>query len=105
MEPPHLFVDRSLGAVQLPQLLRDAGWLLTTLVEHYGRPGDEAVADVDWLTLCGRGLGEGCRRKSGDLGAVTATGATHRVVTLTLRNGAAVDGTGQAGSLSQVQAL
>ena len=53
MEPPHFFVDRSLGAVQVPQLLRDAGWLLTTLVEHYGKPEDEAVADVDWLALCG----------------------------------------------------
>lgn len=53
MEPPHFFADRSLGAVQVPQLLRDAGWLLTTLVEHYGKPDDEAVADVDWLALCG----------------------------------------------------
>ena len=53
MAPPHFFVDRSLGAVQVPQLLRDAGWLLTTLVEHYGKPEDEAVADVDWLALCG----------------------------------------------------
>jgi hypothetical protein len=51
--PPHFFVDRSLGAVQVPQLLRDAGWLLTTLVEHYGKPEDEAVADVGWLALCG----------------------------------------------------
>lgn len=31
----------------------DAGWLLTTLVEHYGKPTDESVADVDWLALCG----------------------------------------------------
>lgn len=53
MESPHFLVDRSLGAVQVPQLLRDAGWLLTTLVEPYGKPADESVADVDWLTLCG----------------------------------------------------
>ncbi len=53
MESPHFFVDRSLGAVQVPQLLRHAGWLLTTLVEHYGKPEDETVADVDWLALCG----------------------------------------------------
>lgn len=53
MELPHFFVDRSLGAVQVPQLLRDAGWLLTTLVEHYGKPADESVADIDWLALCG----------------------------------------------------
>jgi hypothetical protein len=53
VESPHFFVDRSLGAVQVPKLLRDAGWLLTTLVEHYGKPADESVADVDWLRLCG----------------------------------------------------
>lgn len=53
MESPHFFVDRSLGAVQVPQLLREAGWILTTLVEHYGKPADESVADVDWLALCG----------------------------------------------------
>jgi len=50
---PHFFVDRSLGAVQVPQLLRSAGWALTTLVEHYGKPTDESVMDVDWLALCG----------------------------------------------------
>lgn len=53
MNSPHFFVDRSLGAVQVPQLLRDAGWTLTTLTEHYGKPADEAVADVDWLSVCG----------------------------------------------------
>lgn len=53
MESPHFFVDRSLGAVQVPQLLRHAGWTLTTLVEHYGKPTDESIADVDWLALCG----------------------------------------------------
>jgi len=53
VDSPHFFVDRSLGAVQVPLLLRDAGWTLTTLVEHYGRPTDESVADVDWLALCG----------------------------------------------------
>ncbi len=53
MESPHFFVDRSLGAVQVPQLLRSAGSTLTTLVEHYGKPADESVMDVDWLALCG----------------------------------------------------
>ncbi len=33
----------------MPRLLRDAGLELTTLVEHYGIPQDEAVADVTWL--------------------------------------------------------
>lgn len=54
MESPHFFVDRSLGAVQVPRLLRDAGWILTTLTEHFGKPADESVADVDWLALCGK---------------------------------------------------
>jgi hypothetical protein len=53
VESPHFFVDRSLGAVQVPQLLREAGWILTTLVEHYEKPTDESVADVEWLGLCG----------------------------------------------------
>ena len=53
MESPHFFVDRSLGAVQVPKLLREAGWSLVTLAEHYGKPADEGIADVDWLGLCG----------------------------------------------------
>ncbi|UDY22928.1 hypothetical protein [Nocardioides sp. Kera G14] len=39
--------------MQVPELLRRAGWTLTTLVEHYGKPADESIADVDWLALCG----------------------------------------------------
>lgn len=50
---PHFFVDRSLGRIKVPSRLREAGWSLTTLAEHYGIPSDEAVADVEWLTLAG----------------------------------------------------
>ncbi len=53
MAAPHFFVDRSLGGVTVPRLLREAGWDLTTLAEHYGKPADEAVDDVDWLALAG----------------------------------------------------
>lgn len=53
MESPHFFIDRSLGTVQFPKLLRDAGWELTTLTEHYGKPAEETVSDVEWLHLCG----------------------------------------------------
>lgn len=53
MDSPHFFVDRSLGGVQVPELLRVAGWTLTTLAEHYGQPADQDVHDVDWLGLCG----------------------------------------------------
>ena len=34
-------------------MLREDGWNLTTLVEHYGRAAEESAADVDWLKLCG----------------------------------------------------
>ena len=53
MDSPHFFIDRSLGGVTVPRLLREAGWELTTLAEHYGKPADEAVDDVDWLALAG----------------------------------------------------
>ncbi|MCL2541912.1 MAG: hypothetical protein FWE71_05545 [Nocardioidaceae bacterium] len=82
MESPHFFVDRSLGAVQVPQLLRDAGWLLTTLVEHYGKPADESVADVDWLRLCGERRwpvlmkDEKIRYRSAEREALTTAGVT-----------------------------
>ncbi len=51
---PDLFLDRSLGRVKVPRLLRDAGLRLVTLAEHYGMPQDEAIHDVDWLEMAGR---------------------------------------------------
>jgi len=50
---PHFFVDRSLGRKQVPERLRQDGWLLITLSERYGIPEDEAILDVDWLRLAG----------------------------------------------------
>lgn len=50
---PDLFLDRSLGRIKVPKLLRDAGLRLTTLAEYYGIPRDETVADEDWLELAG----------------------------------------------------
>ena len=53
---PTLFVDRSLGRIQLPSLLRRAGLELVTLAEHYGIPADETIEDVTWLAdTAGRG--------------------------------------------------
>jgi len=46
---PDLFVDRSLGRIEVPRLLRDHGLRLTTLAERYGIPADERVSDVRWL--------------------------------------------------------
>jgi PIN like domain len=50
---PDLFLDRSLGRIKVPQLLRDAGLRLVTLAEHYGVPADEAIGDEVWLELAG----------------------------------------------------
>jgi PIN like domain len=50
-------LDRSLGRIQVPTLLRDAGLQLRTLAEVYGVPADEDVSDVEWLTRAGD---EGC---------------------------------------------
>jgi hypothetical protein len=47
--PPKFFLDRSLGRVAVPALLREAGWDLVTLAELYGVPEDERVADPEWI--------------------------------------------------------
>ncbi|WP_337360661.1 hypothetical protein [Mycolicibacterium iranicum] len=44
-------MDRSLGALQVPGLLREAGFALTTMREHYGEADAQRVADVEWITL------------------------------------------------------
>jgi hypothetical protein len=46
---PFVFVDRSLGRIQVPELLRAAGVQLVTIAEHYGRPQDEAIEDTTWI--------------------------------------------------------
>jgi PIN like domain len=46
---PFVFVDRSLGRIQVPALLRAGGVQLVTLAEHYGVPADEQVQDVTWI--------------------------------------------------------
>lgn len=47
------FVDRSLGRLRVPALLRAAGIELRTLAEVYGIPADERVTDLEWLELAG----------------------------------------------------
>ena len=46
---PFVFVDRSLGRIQVPRLLRAGGVHLVTLAEHYGIPQDEKVQDTTWI--------------------------------------------------------
>ena len=47
---PKFFIDRSLGRVAVPAGLRENGWDVVTLAEHYGMPRDEEVADTEWIT-------------------------------------------------------
>jgi PIN like domain len=47
--PPKFFIDRSLGRVAVPAGLREDGWEVVTLAEHYGMPRDEEVADTEWI--------------------------------------------------------
>lgn len=47
----HIFVDRSLGAIQVPALLRAAGLKLTTMREHYGEERAQHVSDHEWIAL------------------------------------------------------
>lgn len=51
---PEFFVDRSLGRIKVPTLLRRSGWSLRTLAEVYGVPHDEEVRDTEWLRLAGQ---------------------------------------------------
>lgn len=53
MDSPHFFVDRSLGRIEVPRLLREDGWALTTLAEHYGEKVAQGIDDVDWLSVAG----------------------------------------------------
>ena len=46
---PDIFVDRSLGRLEVPRLLRDAGLRLTTLAQRDGVPQDESISDETWL--------------------------------------------------------
>lgn len=50
---PDLFLDRSLGRLQVAASLRQAGLRLVTLSEHYGIPADEKVQDSTWLEAAG----------------------------------------------------
>lgn len=50
---PDLFLDRSLGRIAVPRLLREAGLRLVTLSEHFGVPADQRIADTVWLETAG----------------------------------------------------
>jgi hypothetical protein len=46
---PKFFIDRSLGRLAVPAGLRNDGWDVVTLAEHYGMPRDEEIADTEWI--------------------------------------------------------
>jgi PIN domain-containing protein len=46
---PKFFIDRSLGRVAVPAGLREDGWEVVTLAEHYGMPRDEEIANTEWI--------------------------------------------------------
>lgn len=52
-EPPRFFVDRSLGGIVVPRLLRDAGFDVQTMRERYGERRAQAMTDVEWLADVG----------------------------------------------------
>src|SRR5687767_5676570 len=78
---PTLFIDRSLGRVKVPTLLREAGLRVVTLAEHYGIPQDQDVEDVTWLAdtaargWAALGKDERIRRRPAEKAAVRGHGA------------------------------
>ena len=51
---PDLLVDRSLGSIAVPALLRAAGLRAHTLVDVYGPAAAGAVPDAEWLDYAGQ---------------------------------------------------
>jgi hypothetical protein len=50
------FLDRGLGAVDVPGALRAAGWTLETMDERYGAGQSQGIQDAQWIeeaTLAG----------------------------------------------------
>lgn len=43
-----------MGRIAVPDGLRRAGFLVVTLAERYGMPGDERIADETWLRDAGK---------------------------------------------------
>lgn len=77
---PELLLDRSLGSVQVPALLRAEGLRLHTLADVYGSPADEDVPDPEWLSYAGRSgwpvlmKDQRIRYRPAERAAVTANG-------------------------------
>ncbi|WP_353647952.1 hypothetical protein ABLG96_13850 [Nakamurella sp. A5-74] len=46
---PRFFIDRSMGAHDIPDGLRRAGWDLVTMRERYGEHAGQRLADPPWI--------------------------------------------------------
>lgn len=91
-----MFVDRSLGALRVPRLLRAAGIELTTMAEHYGEKLGQQTADTDWIhEIASRNWiafhkDDAIRRNEAEKRAVLTSGA--RLFCLPNANLSALDG-------------
>jgi hypothetical protein len=43
------FLDRGVGSRIVPDGLRAAGWIVTTMDERYGREASQGIADPTWI--------------------------------------------------------
>lgn len=43
------FLDRGVGSRIVPEGLRSAGWVVTTMDERYGAEASQGVADTTWI--------------------------------------------------------
>lgn len=49
MPVPRMFVDRGMGSKIVPDGLRAAGWIVTTMDERYGFKRSQTLSDVEWI--------------------------------------------------------
>ncbi|MBB4920465.1 PIN-like domain-containing protein [Streptosporangium saharense] len=43
------FLDRGLGSRIVPNALREAGWVVETMDERYGKDDSQRIADTQWI--------------------------------------------------------
>jgi predicted nuclease of predicted toxin-antitoxin system len=49
--PPDILIDHCLGTRAIPEVFRDAGFTVATMVERYGRAD---VMDIEWIEDAGK---------------------------------------------------
>lgn len=43
------FLDRGLGSRVVPRALREAGWVIETMDERYGKTSSQGIQDTQWI--------------------------------------------------------